>query len=155
MGVAAMTILISVISEAYSSKYHNIVTNDTVDTAVTAVRAHLGRKREDVATAAEDRSTSSDSPTPSQAGARMSLVDVKTSIQRVSQDLIDVARDFQSHLQYFSSGAATGGQPPPDSLRVLLDDLAEAENIDEKMKATLLQDAEARKVSMGPRQLQA
>lgn len=139
-----MTILISVISEAYSSKYHSILTNDAFDTAVKAFRSRTDRQRSTVEVGPPSRSSSLERRVA--AGGRISLLDVKTSIETVSQDLIEVARQFHDHLHYFSTASASNGQPPPESLRMLLSDLADAEKMDEKLKENMLQDDEARKV---------
>ncbi|EJD43365.1 voltage-gated potassium channel [Auricularia subglabra TFB-10046 SS5] len=130
LGVAAMTILISVLSEAYSSKYHSILTNDSFDKALRSFRERTTRD-------------DSASQSPSPAEGVVTLKSIQTTMETISQDLILVARQFHGHLRNFNVASASGGQLPPEAVQKLVEDIVEADEIDETLRHGILQDADA------------
>jgi len=135
MGVATMTVLISVVSEAYSTRYKTAVHNHAFDQAVASFKEQnlpLQRSRR------TERSEQEAAP-----AASMSQTDLLKELSSIPADLVRHARVFHDHVLFLH---APTPHKPPTSIRRLLNDIAKSEKLDERVKVEVLEDDESRKV---------
>lgn len=160
MGVAAMTILISgrvhslargkglkllaiVLSEAYSSRYKNVLSKGSFERAIKNFR----RRRESsppshiIGSHPHSRSRSRDA-SPDR---RYTHEHAKRDLEGLPAELLTHAKNFHEHIYYFLS-SVNGNEPPPHTLRKLLDEIAESEQMDARLKREMMRDDNARKV---------
>lgn len=153
MGVAAMTILISVIEEAGSYRYKSALHFKTFDNAVKKFRARENEETQNLV----ERTT----PQAPRTHSNSSLPDVADSAQQTAQheleklptEIIRQVRTFHDHMRFFvNNGASVEGtegdvqkkQRIPKQLRKLLDEIAELEDIGERAKREILEDDDSR-----------
>ncbi|KAF8597619.1 hypothetical protein BDV93DRAFT_367439 [Ceratobasidium sp. AG-I] len=127
-GIAAMTILISVLSEAYSSRYQTIIHTSILDRAVKSIHA---QRREHTLNASHNHPSTSGSPSTS--------LDPGT----LAVDIVTNARAIREHMSWFVN--STGMKGAPEGVLKVLDDIAEGENMDERVKKDFMSNDEARK----------
>ncbi|KIJ29275.1 hypothetical protein M422DRAFT_71237 [Sphaerobolus stellatus SS14] len=142
MGVGAMTILISVLCEAGSSRYKNALSKGSFARAVKNFR--------------ERRATS---PSPhttsyrfhSRSRSREMSPDrdythehAKRDLEALPGDLLNHAKAFHEHIYYFLNGV-DGSEAPPPTLQRLLEEVAESEHMDDALKSEIMEDEGARK----------
>ncbi|GAB1528124.1 hypothetical protein RhiTH_011315 [Rhizoctonia solani] len=116
-GIAAMTILISVLTEAYSSRYKTIVHSSVLDRAVKSRRQR---------TLSHSHATSSPS-----------------DMNALAIEIVNNARAMREHMSWFANSSGMKGAP--EGVIKVLDDVAEGENMDERVKKDLMSNDEARK----------
>ncbi|KAG8854211.1 hypothetical protein FRB96_007767 [Tulasnella sp. 330] len=231
MGVAAMTILISVLSEAYGSRYQSALKNGSFAKAIKSFEGKQQRRLEvehlenhekeeqdgsnDVNTEdeaeeevmdaiADEAAIENDNSSEKDAGGSLGLSSVPSSpmqmlarvrLQRqqstvqtpmmtparqlsrpgtpspvklatsiltdrrerldsIPLDVIRHAKSFHEHVRYFAHhpNGSTSGQPgalgkeaPPREFHELLEEIAESERMDERMKKEMLSDDDARR----------
>ncbi|CUA67965.1 Outward-rectifier potassium channel TOK1 [Rhizoctonia solani] len=116
-GIAAMTILISVLTEAYSSRYKTIIQSSAIDRAVKSrrQRPHAHARH-----------------TPSQSDLNALAVEIVTN-----------ARAIREHMSWFVNSSGVKGAP--EGVVKVLDDIAEGENMDDRVKKDFMSNDEARK----------
>ncbi|KAJ7056198.1 hypothetical protein C8F01DRAFT_993501 [Mycena amicta] len=154
LGVATMTILISVIAEAFSSKYHTALHTGVFNRAVK-------RYRERARTMAERSRKGRNNPTPQHEAPpplnrHQSKEDVlrevhsrtQLQLETLPHKILADAKMFHEHLSYFvGSGNKPGvdsGQELPPGLQQLMNEITGAEKIGERIKREILQDEDAR-----------
>ncbi|KAI0674561.1 hypothetical protein C8Q78DRAFT_1015567 [Trametes maxima] len=181
-GVGTLTIVVSVVQEASSSRYKSALHSQVFDKAVKKYRKrqlqeakqrprsvtaqHGHRDNTNLAHENSNHHILSSHHTSEHTGTRSTEERLKAS-QETTQHVLEMlpgeivrgARTFQDYMQFFVSGAADGVNPfderdaddssgmskiPPD-MKKLLDELAEMEHINERVKAEILQDEDARK----------
>ncbi|KAI0646554.1 hypothetical protein C8Q79DRAFT_676942 [Trametes meyenii] len=185
-GVGTLTIVVSVVQEASSSRYKSALHSQVFDKAVKKYRKrqlqeakqrprpvvhqhiHHSTRHEDIRLTHEnsDHHTPSSHHTSEHTSTQPIGERLKTS-QEITQHVLETlpgeivrgARTFQDYMQFFVSGSADGVNPfderdaddasgmskiPPD-MKKLLDELAEMEHINERVKSEILQDEDARK----------
>ncbi|KAF7291980.1 Tandem pore domain k+ channel [Mycena indigotica] len=153
LGVATMTILISVIAEGFSSKYHSVMHTGVFDRAVKRYRerakviAEKGRK---------GRTHPGSGQTPPPLNHHRSREDqlrdahdrTQTQLEALPHKILADAKTFHEHLSYFvGSGNSAGmdsGEDLPPGLQQLLNEITGAERIGERIKREILQDEDAR-----------
>ena len=74
-----------------------------------------------------------------------SSVRAQHSLENLPVQALEQAKVFHRHIQYFVQAE---GEVPPD-LKHMLDDIARAQKLDERVKNEILQDEDARNVSPG------
>ncbi|CCO33326.1 Outward-rectifier potassium channel TOK1 AltName: Full=Two-domain outward rectifier K(+) channel YORK [Rhizoctonia solani AG-1 IB] len=116
-GIAAMTILISVLTEAYSSRYKTIVHSTVLDRAVKSRR---------------QRTLSHSHPASS-----------PSDMNALAIEVINNARAMREHMAWFVNSSGMKGAP--EGVIKVLDDIAEGENMDERVKKDFMSNDEARK----------
>ncbi|CAE6452414.1 unnamed protein product [Rhizoctonia solani] len=116
-GIAAMTILISVLTEAYSSRYKTIVHSTVLDRAVKSRRQR---------TLSHSHAASSPS-----------------DMNALAIEVINNARAMREHMAWFVNSSGMKGAP--EGVIKVLDDIAEGENMDERVKKDFMSNDEARK----------
>ncbi|TFK49332.1 voltage-gated potassium channel [Heliocybe sulcata] len=161
LGVATMTILISVISDAYGSRYKSAMHTQAFNKAVKRYRARArhepGPPRPVIEATASGQPLRPRSGTIEESHAR-----VQEQLEQLPAKILEHARTFHEDIQYFvnttardmiagdspagGAGAAAGTAElrVPSGLKGLLDDIAKAEGIGERVKNQILQDDEAR-----------
>ncbi|KAF9067066.1 hypothetical protein BDP27DRAFT_1226488 [Rhodocollybia butyracea] len=141
LGVATMTILISVVAEAYTSRYKTVLQSTRIfDRAVSKYQA---REKANASTNTEKRTHGSHSD------VLYSTQKVEKQLEELPQRILNHARLFHEHLQYFvGPGSDARGHSSqhriPESLTKLMDDIAGASKFGEKIQTEILQDKEAR-----------
>ncbi|KAI8986686.1 hypothetical protein BD414DRAFT_486759 [Trametes punicea] len=187
-GVGTLTIVVSVLQEASSSRYKSALHSRVFDKAVKKYRKrHLQESKQrprplidpQGSSGSGVREQNSSRPRRSSHGNRPTgsaqnpgnradatrieerLKDSQETARRILEtlpgEIVRGARTFQEYMQYFvSSGSdvtydegneedATGRTQVPPGMKKLLDELAEMEYINERVKTEILQDEDARK----------
>ncbi|KEP48325.1 ion channel protein [Rhizoctonia solani 123E] len=116
-GIAAMTILISVLTEAYSSRYKTIIHSSVLDRAIKSRRQR-------------PHSHTHRAPTQS-------------DLDALAIELITTARAMREHMAWFVH--SSGIKSAPEGIVKVLDDIAEGENMDARVKKDFMSNDEARK----------
>ncbi|OSD08778.1 hypothetical protein PYCCODRAFT_1401521 [Trametes coccinea BRFM310] len=185
LGVGTLTIVVSVLQEASSSRYKSALHSRVFDKAVKKYRKrHLqdpkqrprpalnqssqrspsqrSQSRKDGPSDGHERTKSSGSANDASQGKPLEerLKETEELAQRALEalpgEIVRGARTFQEYMQYFvSSGSdivydeneedAEGVTKVPPDMKKLLDELAEMEHINERVKSEILQDEDARK----------
>ncbi|KAH9809715.1 hypothetical protein DFH28DRAFT_904470 [Melampsora americana] len=120
MGIASMTLLLSVLAEGWEAKYKRIINKKR------RFNSHNFRLIRSKLTSQEDLEVGT---TQSQTGAPIPSVPAvnESSPEDLPQRLIDTARGFFSHAQYWMEGKT--GDPPP-ALSGLLEQVGEIDGIE-------------------------
>ena len=166
LGLATMTILVSgkllfscegrfsfcgdvdaVLQDAFSSKYKSAVHSGVFENAVKKYRKNM--KNQSKNKAKEEIHEEFKIPI----GAQQSLVErqstrARRDLEMLPGRVLDQARVFHRYIHYLVQ-AEPGGTVFPD-LKLMLDDIGRGQKLDERMKVDILQDKEARNVSMSP-----
>ncbi|CAE6474241.1 unnamed protein product [Rhizoctonia solani] len=116
-GIAAMTILISVLTEAYSSRYKTIIQSSAIERAVKSRR---------------QRPHAPAHPTPSQ-----------SDLNALAVEIVINARAIREHMSWFVNSSGVKGAP--EGVIKVLDDIAQGENMDDRVKKDFMSNDEARK----------
>ncbi|KAG8879959.1 hypothetical protein FRB97_001258 [Tulasnella sp. 331] len=183
-GVANMTILISVLLEAYTSRYQSALQDHTFAMAISSFdrkrqRSFMANPSADgemdaTANATEDitkveeeassapGSTAGDSDerrssillsqdfqnlAPSELATKI-LTERRTHLDCIPQKVLRYARFFHENVGYFTQARGSSGsnkEPMPNGFRELLEEIAESEGMDERMKQAMVIDDEARR----------
>ncbi|KAG8956917.1 hypothetical protein FRC00_004746 [Tulasnella sp. 408] len=158
MGVAAMTILIAVLSEAYSSRYKSALQKGSFHKAMKSFEGKEEARRKkpsdheksprgsiDLAhDEAEHDAELENAKCPSDLAQKI-LDSTRRHLDPIPLNVITHAKTFHDHVRYFANHPQYPNEPPPTTLTDLLDEIAESEKMDERMKQELLGDEEARK----------
>ncbi|KAG8982771.1 hypothetical protein FRB90_006562 [Tulasnella sp. 427] len=156
MGVAAMTILIAVLSEAYGSGYKSALQKGSFHKAMKSFEgkedARRGKDEEksprgsiDLAQDEADHDIElENAKSPSELAEKI-LESTRRHLDPIPLNVITHAKTFHDHVRYFANHPQYPHEPPPTSLTDLLDEIAESEKMDDRMKQELLGDEEARK----------
>ncbi|KAJ7249438.1 hypothetical protein C8J57DRAFT_1521927 [Mycena rebaudengoi] len=160
LGVATMTILISVIAEAFSSKYHTVLHSGVFDRAVKRYREQA-RAIAEKARRGKYKLFSPTSPTfpaiPTVGSEHnQSAEDVlaeshsraQATLEALPHKILADAKSFHEHLSYFvGPGNAirqgTADELPP-GLQQLMNEITGAEKLGERAKREILEDEDAR-----------
>jgi hypothetical protein len=134
-----MTIFISVLSEAYQSRYSTVMHNGLFDKAI---RSYQNKTH--------SNKISSEPDTPNYEREGMSLPDkrnaldeTKVEIAALPPKIIAQAKIFHSHLQYVLTHNSQ--EKPPPGLQRVLDELMDEEAMSEDLRKEVLQDGDARR----------
>ena len=139
MGVAAMTILFSVLSEAYQSRYSTVMHNGLFDKAV---RSYQNKTHTDKQTSNPNTPTF-DAETMTKDEKIDALNTTKVEMSAIPPRIISLAKAFHSHLQYVLSHNSQEKTPP--GLQRALDELMQEEAMNEELRKEVLQDGDARR----------
>ncbi|KAI0371282.1 hypothetical protein BV20DRAFT_1112654 [Pilatotrama ljubarskyi] len=182
-GVGTLTIVVSVLQEASSSRYKSALHSRVFDKAVKKYRKRqlqeskhrprpvVAARTQNGGAPTQDKPSSqgpksSEQQPNGQANTRQIEERLKQSqeiaqhiLEALPEEIVRGARTFEEYMQFFVSGAVDGANPfddrgaedpngmptvPPD-MKKLLDELAEMEHINERVKSEILQDEDARK----------
>ncbi|KAJ7199234.1 hypothetical protein GGX14DRAFT_662452 [Mycena pura] len=164
LGVATMTILISVISETFSSKYHSALHTGVFDRAVKRYRerarviAEKTRRGRDKLFApglepGASRSRSLSRPTltdqqRTEDALKETHARTQLQLEALPHKILADARVFHEHLSYFIGAGnkvvVDSGDALPPGLQQLINEITGAAKIGERIKREILQDEDAR-----------
>ncbi|KAJ7074969.1 hypothetical protein B0H15DRAFT_45155 [Mycena belliarum] len=154
LGVATMTILISVISEAFSSKYHSVLHAGVFERAVKRYRERARALAEKARRGKNKLIPSRSHPPPPAPHESMddALKDVnsrtQTQLEALPHKILADAKMFHEHLSYFvgpgNKVAVDSGDELPPGLQQLMNEITGAEKLGERIKREILQDDDAR-----------
>ena len=149
--VAAMTVLISVLAEAYLSRYSMIVHHDLLDKQIKGLKeaSLLSRRNTDV----DDERDGDRRPTRDTDGLAIderieALEGIRQELTGLPELIIQDARDFQVHIRYVGDSNQSHGDKLPPGLERVLQEAMDQQNINEAMRTKALQDEAARKALM-------
>ncbi|KZT52621.1 hypothetical protein CALCODRAFT_486969 [Calocera cornea HHB12733] len=152
-GVAAMTILIAVISEAYSSRYKTVVVrHGMLDRAVKHMHDQQAKEEANLRNHTRDRpgtpsprvSFDANTPLATRYQSVSKAIDrAQKDLEALPAELLRQAKNLHEHLNFLSKPPHGADMPP--SMQKMIDDIAEAEKLDERMKNSLMEDEEARR----------
>lgn len=143
MGVGTMTILVSVLSEAYQTQYSTAIHNGLFDKTI---RNYHARNQ-----ASGGPTTSGDDEERPGLVRKMSvqerrdvLEETKAELVELPQRIIGQARALHSNLQYVLTHSHSQEKPPP-ALQRALDEMLEDEAMNDALKKDIFQDEDARR----------
>jgi len=155
LGVGTMTILISVLSEAYSYRYKNAMHTRVFDDAVKRYRMEKSRTSPRMATV--NSNLDEDVHIETHIALSESETRVRRQLEALPNEILQSTQSFREHLEYFvrphgrgASGRAAvdGGVGAaaalPEGMRELLDDIT-GERVAERIKDEIVQDENARR----------
>ena len=162
LGVGAMTILISgrktlfeftgglhlafaVLSEAYSSRYKNVLSKGSLERAVRNSRGRYATSPSSPSAPGTHTRLHSRSVSPDFSPGRRFTRDAKRNLETLPADLLSHAKTFHEHIYYFLNSTDMKEAPPP-TLQKLLDEIADGERMDARLKQEILGDDSSRKV---------
>lgn len=134
-----MTILVSVLSEAYQSRYSTMMHNGLFDKAIRSYqnKTHSNRQASHSDTPIYDK----DAMTVEE--RQQALDETRVEIAAIPPKIIAQAKVFHAHLQYVLTHN-TQDKPPP-GLQRALDELMDEEAMNEDLRKEVLQDGDARR----------
>lgn len=147
------------IEEAGSSKYKNALHSKAFDTAVKKYRLRENQETEKLAAKTRPQIPRTHTDTSLSAAAEAAQSSAQQALERLPNKILEQAQNFHKHMQYFTNSGdnnwqdATGQTSTqrtriPKELRSLLDELAELEDIGERTKRDIVEDDDARNVSV-------
>ncbi|CAK5272536.1 unnamed protein product [Mycena citricolor] len=148
LGVGTMTILLSVISEAFSSKYHTVLYAGVFQRAVKRYHERartLADKARRGVKAGIRRPGLSEHISSEELHQR-----AQVQLEALPHKILNEAKTFHEHVSYFvglgpngKPGVDVGDELPP-GLQKLMDEITGAEKLGERVKREILQDEDAR-----------
>ncbi|PVG03251.1 hypothetical protein CPB86DRAFT_749431 [Serendipita vermifera] len=139
LGVGTMTILISVLSEAYQSRYSTVIHNGLFDKAI---RSYQKRTQTDRQTS-QPEIPSYDPGAMTEQEIREALDETKVEMSSLPPKIVSHARAFHAHLQYVITHNSQ--DKPPPGLQRALDELMAEEAMNDDLRKEVLEDGEARR----------
>ncbi|KAJ7868633.1 hypothetical protein B0H14DRAFT_2729837 [Mycena olivaceomarginata] len=155
LGVGTMTILISVISEAFSSKYHSALHAGIFERAVKRYRERARALAERTRRGKKQGVPISGLPRPP-LSEHQSTDDVlkevhtrtQTQLEALPHKILADAKTFHEHLSYFVGAGnkvkVDSGDDLPPGLQRLMNEITGAQKLGERIKREILQDEDAR-----------
>ncbi|KAI3612980.1 tandem pore domain k+ channel [Moniliophthora roreri] len=150
-GVATMTILISLVSEAFTSRYKNVFRAGIFTRAVEKYRtkeSQAGRGRIKPLPASPASSLGNDSvPGSSKSQEHEAIHRAKQRLEQLPRQIIQHCKAFHDHMHFVSSPRRIDGKEPekmPPGIKKLLEDIAGAEKLGSRIQNEILQDRDAR-----------
>lgn len=136
-----------VLQDAFSSRYKSALYSGVFENAVKKYRQ---KSKTPSDKAQEEENKESSIP----AKIRPSLVEessarAQRNLESLPGKVIEQARVFHRYIQYLGHADHGHGAIVTTDLKLMLDDISRAEKLDDRMKDEILQDEEAKHVSMG------
>lgn len=139
-----MTIFISVLSEAYQSRYSNVMHSGVFDKTIRNYQNRARSLKHTNGTKTGDPETPTyDDKTMTVEARRQALDDTKVEISSLPPKVVGHAKALHTHLQYVLSHSSTEALPP--GLQRALDELMDEEKMNENLRKEVLDDSEARR----------
>ncbi|KAH7105107.1 voltage-gated potassium channel [Auriculariales sp. MPI-PUGE-AT-0066] len=139
MGVAAMTVLISVLGEVYSDKYHDLLRDNHLERAMKEIRKHNSN---------HDEREGAESPgeiIEEAENEEATFKRIHDSLGQISTDLINCAKRLHEDLHFLSTANAPDSMISPERLEMMLADVEDLNIVDKRLKEAMLNDSGARK----------
>ncbi|KAG5645495.1 hypothetical protein DXG03_005904 [Asterophora parasitica] len=169
LGVGTVTILISILSDAYSSRYKSIFTSRIITQAIKRYQERARDSKQHplglpsnslscVSTRVPDTGSTSlqpfspavptihESPSAIDEALTHSQKRLDTQLESLPVKVLEHARNFGEEAQYLIEPEALdiNKEAVPDGLRQLMDDVAGVERLGERIKGEILRDQDAR-----------
>ncbi|EKM56497.1 uncharacterized protein PHACADRAFT_194104 [Phanerochaete carnosa HHB-10118-sp] len=155
LGVATMTILISVIEDVMSSRYKSALHSRTFDSAVKKFREREDQRTEALAKRATPHAPRAHSTLSLLEAVRQAEETARQELEKLPAEIIRRVRAFHDQMQFFVNSSGTVAEETvtqetqnqsriPKQLRRLLDEIAELEEIGERAKREILEDDDSR-----------
>jgi potassium channel subfamily K, other eukaryote len=149
--VASMTVLISVIAEAYQTRYSTIVHNGLLDKQIRGLKETISLSRRTTNTEDERSQHHHLARDPDE----LTINERLEAREYLHQELAGLpelitqdARDFYVHIRYFGKPNPGHGDQLPPGLERVLQETMDQENMNEAMRKEVLQDEAAKKALM-------
>ena len=149
--VAAMTVLVSVVAEAYLSRYSLIVQHDLLDKHIKGLKetGSLSRRNTDVdAEGGHHRRLTRDTVGLSTDERIEALEGIRQELTGLPELILQDARDFQVHIRYIGDSSQSHGDKLPPGLERVLQEAMDHENMSDAMRTQALQDDGTKKALM-------
>jgi len=135
-----MTILISVLSEAYQSRYSTIMHNGLFDKVI---RSYQNKTHSKKFSSYPDTPTY-DKETMTVTERRLALEETRAQMASIPHKIITQAKVFHAHLHYVLTHHNPQERPPP-GLQRALDELMDEEAMNDDLRKEVLHDGDARR----------
>jgi len=149
--VAAMTVLVSVIAEAYQSRYSMIVQHDLFDKQIRGRKetASLSRRNTDIEDGNHHHDLTTRDPDDNTIDRRTGALEcIRQELVALPELIIQDARDFQVHTRYVGNPNPGHGDRLPPGLERVLQEAMDQENMNEATRKKVLHDEAAKKALM-------
>lgn len=145
--VAAMTVFISVIAEAYQSRYSTIMQHDLFNKQIRDLKETKSLSRRN--TEAEDQRRPTRDLDDLTIDERIeALESVRQELAGLPELITQDARDFQVHIRYVGNPNPGRGDKLPPGLERVLQETMDQENMNEAMQKKALNDEATKKALM-------
>ena len=126
-----------VLSEAFESNYSSALHNSVFENAVKNYNSRKASPEEQQSVTEEARMEDDERDT------------AREALEKLPGELLLLARTFHEHMSYFQSFGSQAGShitSPPRQVTQLLDEIAESDKMDPRLKKEILKDEESKKV---------
>ena len=135
-----------VLQDAFSSRYKNALHSGAFEEAVKKYRQKKKTQSEGQGGEGNSRELNIPAKIPPSI-LEESSARAQQSLENLPGQALEQARVFHRHIQYFAQSEPEHDIPP--DLKLMLDDISRAHKLDERVKDEILQDEDARNVSIG------
>jgi len=136
-----MTILVSVLQDAFSSKYKSAMHSGVFQTAVKKYRREA-KARSEKKPEEEDSGELNIPIRVHPSAVEESSTRAQKSLENLPSQVLEQARVFHRHVQYLVQAEPESVVGP--DVKLMLDEISRAQKLDERIKDEILQDEEAR-----------
>ncbi|EEB95832.1 hypothetical protein MPER_05141, partial [Moniliophthora perniciosa FA553] len=150
-GVATMTILISVVSEAFTSRYKDAFRASIFTRAVEKYRAKeqqaVKGRMKPVSASPAPLVENGSVPGSSKSQEHEAVHHAKQRLEQLPRQIIQHCKAFHDHMHFVSSPPRINGKEPekmPRGIKKLLEDIAGAEKLESRIQNEILQDRDTR-----------
>ena len=140
-----MTVLISVIAEAYQSRYSTIMRHDLFDKHISGLKETTSPSPRNTGAEDEERSPTGD---PDDVTIDERIETIRQELSTLPELLVQDARDFQVHIRYVGNPSPGHGDKLPPGLERVLQGAMDQEKMNEGMRKKVLHDEAAKKALM-------
>ncbi|KAG1741433.1 uncharacterized protein EDB91DRAFT_1237119 [Suillus paluster] len=138
LGVATVTVLISVASEAYSERYKGMLQSDSFERAVTLYRMFSEQEDEGGEGSKQPQDTEMNAPDPN--------LRAQDLLETLPRHVLNETRSFQEYMRYLGNNGKGTNAYVNERLKALLDDVLGAGGMKESVKMNLLRDKGTRQM---------
>lgn len=146
-----MTVLVSVLAEAYLSRYSLIVKHDLLDKHIKGLKetGSLSRRNTDVDAEGDHNRRATRDTVGLSTDERIEALDgIREELTGLPELITQDARDFQVHIRYIGDSSQSHGDKLPPGLERVLQEAMDHENMNQAMRTQALQDDGTKKALM-------
>ncbi|KAF9652571.1 hypothetical protein BDM02DRAFT_2784109 [Thelephora ganbajun] len=141
LGLATMTTLVSVLQDAFSSRYKSALYSGVFENAVKKYRQKTKAQNEKKAQEEDKQELNIfDKVRPS--AVEESSARAQHTLEDLPERVLEQARVFHQHIQYIVQAEPEGAVTP--DLKLMLDDIGRVQKLDERVKDEILENKDAR-----------
>jgi len=140
-----MTVLISVIAEAYQSRYSTVMQHDLLEKHIRGLKDTPSLSRGNTGVEGEGYPPTDDVTIDEQMEA---LESIRLELSAFPELIVQDARDFHVHIRYLENPSPGHGDKLPPGLERVLQEAMDQQNMNEAMRKKVLQDETAKKALM-------